>query len=372
MGLAALGGLGMLGCSGEAPGTSTQTAQPLVAALAPDRPALATPSLSDRRLGWTPRSDLELVDYLIAHDLQTVRMVEIELARGAAPEVRALASVIGDTRKDDLAVLMGSRAAISGSADVTDVPDDPHLDQVKHDMALTSGAELDRMFLVEMIGQDAASMGPLLRGQSSLLRAELQKLAQDRYDGQAAEIAALAIMLGDDPLTSVRGPLEVGLGPFGDARVPFTPENDVQLIDYYVSRHLEAIDLADMVLQYGTDPDVHAFALRMKMRMTKDLEILRAARFPLTGSAELPVPLQDPDTQTVLKAMKTMAGEPLDHVFVDAMLPHHADGTAPAPRALHQVVRGDVRRVVAGIFETQAKEIGELETLRKSFVAPTK
>jgi uncharacterized protein (DUF305 family) len=365
-GLVAMGlvlGCGWLGCAGEAP-DGTRGSEALVATRLRDRPPLPISVVGDRRFPWTPANDLDLVDYLVAHHRQAIAMSEMVLARGARFDVRDLASVVRDTRQAQLDTLIATRVALVGSVDAS-VPDDPHVRQTLKTMDRLEGGKLDRLYLVEMIALDASGIGPVQRAEVNLLRPELQTIAQDLVDGQAIEIGEMGMMLGTDPLLWLRAPAENGVGPSGDPRVPFTPATEVQLIDYYVSRHLEAIALVDMELDYGSDPVVHDLAKGMKAAMSNELVVMRAARFQLTGSPETPVPITDRDVDVILEVMRTLTSEQLDGLFVDTVLTHHADGTAPALRVLPQVVRTDLKVMLTHIFERQAKEIGELEALRK-------
>jgi len=58
-------------------------------------------------------------------------------------------------------------------------------------------------------------------------------------------------------------------------------------------------------------------------------------------------------------------GAQVDALFLDHIIPHHAQGISIAHRALPNPQRSGVRPVATNIVNSQAKEIGDMQALRQ-------
>ncbi len=173
---------------------------------------------------------------------------------------------------------------------------------------------------------------------------------------------------GSDDAPNTTPVTEVSNNPppsaLGDKRVPFTPANDVEFIDFFVGHHRAAIEMAQMVVAKGERADVGEMAQRMIAAQTAELEKMRAARSALTGTAESqPLP-PDQHMMADMEHMKTMSGSMLDEMFLAEMIGHHAAGIAPAKRAIPNLARDDMRTLARSIAANQAKEVGEMNEMR--------
>lgn len=148
--------------------------------------------------------------------------------------------------------------------------------------------------------------------------------------------------------------------------VPFIAASDVQYIDAIVPHHRMATEMAQMELDKGTRADVKALAQRIKDAQTQEIALLTNARQALTGSATVPTPPTDPHMQADMARMQQMAAGPdVDRMFLEEMIPHHAEGISIAHRALPNLQRQDVRDNATEVASTQAREIGEMQALRQ-------
>lgn len=145
---------------------------------------------------------------------------------------------------------------------------------------------------------------------------------------------------------------------------PFIAQSDVEYIDAIVPHHEMALHMADMEIAKGTRDDVKALATRIRDAQTAEIALLKEARRQLTGQAEIPPPPTDPHMERDMNLMMSATGAEVDRMFLDDMIPHHAEGISIAHRALPNLDRADVRQNAEDVVANQAAEIGEMEGMR--------
>jgi uncharacterized protein (DUF305 family) len=148
------------------------------------------------------------------------------------------------------------------------------------------------------------------------------------------------------------------------AVIPFISQNDVAFIDAIVPHHEMAVRMADIELQKGTRPEVKAMAQMMKDMQTQEIAVLRGARQALTGAATGAQMLMDPHMEADHMQLEGASGAEVDRLFLEHMIPHHAEGISLAHRALPNLQRADVRQIATNIVDSQAKEIGDMHELK--------
>ena len=62
--------------------------------------------------------------------------------------------------------------------------------------------------------------------------------------------------------------------------------------------------------------------------------------------------------------LEQASGAQVDAEFLDHMIPHHAEGISIAHRALPNLQRSDVRDNANQVVAAQAREIGQMQSLR--------
>ncbi|MBC7526715.1 MAG: DUF305 domain-containing protein [Chthonomonadaceae bacterium] len=62
--------------------------------------------------------------------------------------------------------------------------------------------------------------------------------------------------------------------------------------------------------------------------------------------------------------MDAAKGSQVDTLFLDNIIPHHAEGISIAHRALLQLQRQDVKDNANTVVSTQSREISEMQALR--------
>ncbi|MGV3615141.1 MAG: DUF305 domain-containing protein [Fimbriimonas sp.] len=145
---------------------------------------------------------------------------------------------------------------------------------------------------------------------------------------------------------------------------PFIALSDVEYIDAIVPHHEMALHMAEMEVAKGTRADVKALATRIRDAQTAEIAMLEEARRQLTGQAEVPPPPADPHMERDMNLMMSATGAEVDQMFLDDMIPHHAEGISIAHRALPNLDRTDVRQNAENVVSNQAAEIGEMEGMR--------
>lgn len=147
-----------------------------------------------------------------------------------------------------------------------------------------------------------------------------------------------------------------------DPRTPYTPLGDVAFIDFFKPHHRMAIDMAEMVLERGENPEVRRLAERVRDAQSREVDLMRVAREELTGEGEYP-PLEDPTGEADMARIASLSGAALDRAFLVHMIPHHGGGLAPAHRAEAHLRRADLRELARSIFSAQAEEVGAMHAL---------
>lgn len=355
------GGTHTGGTSGDA-GNGSATA-----GMGGDAAAEALAVAGDRRIPYTPTTDLEFVDFFIMHHQMAIAMAEHTAAHGSAADVKAIAQAVIDAQSAEVDTLLTIRAQLDGVVDPP--PEDPHAVAEMAAMEGMSGAELDAAFLLEMIPHHASALGPAHRALPYLENATLKDMAADIIAAQAKEIGELRARLleegvvgaGEDHAPASPGRPDFGLE--GDRRVPLTPEDDVTFIDFFVPHHQMAIEMADHVMTHGSDPTVKAMATTMKETQTGEVELMLGKRAELAGSAE-PEPMPaDPHAMEEMAEMMQLEGAALDEMFLQEMIVHHSTALPTSHRAKPHVIDAELRELAAAMFDDQAREVGEMQEM---------
>lgn len=321
--------------------------------------------VGDRRIPYTPANDAEFAAFFAEHHQMAIDMAKIEIAQGNSADVKALATSIRDTQTTELAILEAAKTALG--VVVPPAPADPHTEADMAMMHTMSGAQLDQMFLTDMIAHHAAGLAPAQRGQANLLRTDLKQLAMDIFSAQATEIGTMKAMLvslgvddpGADLAADAAGRVDYGLT--GDRRIPLTP-NDLTFIDFFVPHHRMAIEMAELAIANGS-AHVKQMATMMRDSQQGEVDTMLAVRLEIAGSATVPEPPHDPIMMAHMEHMKALAGAELDQMFLEQMIPHHAAGIPSAHRANPHLERAELKKLASDIFNAQAREIGEMESM---------
>ena len=154
-----------------------------------------------------------------------------------------------------------------------------------------------------------------------------------------------------------------------DERAPFTPDNDIDLIDTLVPHHQMALQMADHEIMHGTDAEVKAMAQTMKAAQMREIEDLLRMREELTGCRNVP-PLRDRHMDMDMMKLEQASGIQVDILFLDHMIPHHAGAVQFTHNAIPNLKRDDLKEMAHEIIDAQSEEIGEMSA-KKHALAPS-
>jgi uncharacterized protein (DUF305 family) len=232
-------------------------------------------------------------------------------------------------------------------------------------MSSVTGSELDGMFLTEMIGHHASGLPVAHRSLGNLGRDDLRTLAKNMQRMQALEIGEmqglrekLSVTGAGEDLTPAEAK-RADMGFMGDMRIPLTPANDVEFIDFFVPHH----QMAELVIARGQDADVRAMAETMRAAQRMEIEQMRAIRESSSGDADSPAPPEDDHMHADMAMMMSLGGSAVDVMFLSEMAQHHAAGIPTAHRAKPHVQNVELRSMSDSIFESQSREVGEMQQM---------
>ena len=324
--------------------------------------------VGDRRIPFTPANDRAFVDFFVEHHRMAVDMAKHEVQHGEHAEVKAIAQQMIDVQSAEIEQMEGIAAELADSA-LPAMPPDPHSDADMDHMETVHGAELDAMFLTEMITHHASGLPVAHRSLTTLKLDSLRRLADDMIKAQASEIGkmqALREQLGVTDAGEDLAPAEAGradMGLMGDTRISLTPADDVEFIDFFAPHHEMAIMMAEQVLANGEDATVREMAQAMRDSQSAEIATMRTVRKRLTGKEESPALEHDAHMHAEMEQMMSLRGAELDRMFLAEMVTHHAAAVPTAHRAKPHVKASEIRSMADDIFEAQSREIGELQQM---------
>lgn len=327
----------------------------------------AASTVGDRRIPYTPADDAAFAAFFAEHHRMAIHMAELEIDNGSDPGVKKMATDMRESQSAELRVLQAIVDELG--TDEPPTPADPHHEAELTAMQSLSGADLDTMFLIEMIPHHAAGLAPAHRALENLQRSELEELALHIIDVQAAEIGAMKAMLSEkgvnDPGEDRAGETtsRVDFGLVGDRRITLTPDDDLGFIDFFVPHHRMAVEMAEREIAQGHDADIKQMARDMRDSQQSEIDMMLAARKELVGSDAVPSPPDDPHMLAESKEMAGLSGGDLDHMFLAEMIPHHAAALPTAHRAKPHLTRSDLQQLAENIVDAQAREIGDMHAM---------
>ena len=174
-------------------------------------------------------------------------------------------------------------------------------------------------------------------------------------DGDAADAG------GGAAATEQAGAATPTDGAAGDPRA-FVPSDDLAYVDFLLPHHLDAVHMAQMVVEGGARDDVRALAERIAASNARQADSLRQIRQAL-GAADEPAPIENPTAQAAMQRMMELRGAPLDSTFLADMIPHHAGAVAVTHNAMPNLQREDLHALAMAAMAAQVAEIGEMHRM---------
>ncbi len=148
---------------------------------------------SDPRLTYTPKSDVQFVDFFQPHHMMAVEMADEVIARGESAELKVMAKEMKRMQAEEIQTLRLAKKAITGKSDSPHFMDHHMMMDMKN-MKTLSGKELDIHFIDHMIAHHASALPVAHQALTYLKRTEVKDLAKMMISTQAQEIGELQKM----------------------------------------------------------------------------------------------------------------------------------------------------------------------------------
>lgn len=150
------------------------------------------------RVPFIPRSDVQYIDAIVPHHRHALEMAEMELAKGTRPEVKAMAQRMKEMQMEEIQLLVSIRRQLTGHARVPRPPRDPHMERDMRQLEAATGAEVDSLFIRDMIPHHAEGISIAHRALPHLRRPDVIQNAKDVIRNQATEIGEMQALRTDD------------------------------------------------------------------------------------------------------------------------------------------------------------------------------
>jgi len=142
-----------------------------------------------------PASDADYIDDLVPHHQQAIDMADVEIAKGTRAEVRDMAQQMKATQQQEVAKMQGIRARVAGSDRVAPMRD-PHGEDDLASLQAATGAQVDTLFLENMVPHHAGAVSLSHRALENLADPELRNMAETTIVMQTREMNEMLDMLG--------------------------------------------------------------------------------------------------------------------------------------------------------------------------------
>ena len=158
----------------------------------------------------------------------------------------------------------------------------------------------------------------------------------------------------------------------GSSAEPMTgAELDKAFIAGMVPHHQSASDMAAVVVERGTNPEVKALAQRIidaQGAEIAQLEGIAQERFSFTPEREMGAMTHEMMGMTMTMDMAAQVEElraapNVDEMFLTMMIPHHASAITMADEERKSGADPELLELAQKIIDDQAKEIGEMQAL---------
>lgn len=153
-----------------------------------------------------------------------------------------------------------------------------------------------------------------------------------------------------------------GDGDRNDERdsTPYTARSDVEFIDALLPHHEMALEMAQEVVERGSDPMLVEMAGTMFSAQSAEIDRMKAARRALTGRERPDDVNTDQHGMDDLAALRGLSGATLERRFLEDMIAHHAGAVQLAHRSRANLEHPDMAQLASMTVMDQSREIGEL------------
>lgn len=172
----------------------------------------------------------------------------------------------------------------------------------------------------------------------------------------------------DDPA------VEAGTGGEAGSSAPEHNDADVSFAQNMIVHHQQAIEMSDIVIEKGENPDVKALAERIKGAQTPEIEILRTwleewgeEETPSNDAGHGGMDMGGDDatmmTEDEMAELEAAEGAALDKMFLEMMIRHHEGAISMAEAEVEDGEYPDAIELAEKIVDDQSAEIDEMKAL---------
>ncbi len=147
-------------------------------------------SCPDPRASYTPKSDVQFIDFFQPHHMMAIEMANEVVERGESSELKTMAQEMKKMQTEEIKTLRAARKALTGKSNSPHFMDHHMMMDMKH-MKTLSGVQLDVHFIDHMIAHHASALPAAHQGLPYLKRIELKEMARMIVQAQAREIGEL-------------------------------------------------------------------------------------------------------------------------------------------------------------------------------------
>lgn len=150
----------------------------------------------------------------------------------------------------------------------------------------------------------------------------------------------------------------------GDTRdgdpTPYTARSDVEFIDALLPHQEMALEMAQEIVDRGSDPMLVDMARTMIAAQKSEIDRMKTARREITGRDRPDDVVMDPHGMQDLEALRGLDGAELERRFLEDMIAHHAGAVQLAHRSRANLENPDMAQLATMTVMDQSREIGEL------------
>lgn len=188
----------------------------------------------------------------------------------------------------------------------------------------------------------------------------------------AALLTATLVACGDDDGT-VSGGSTATTAPAATVAAGANQPNDADItfVQGMIPHHRQAVDMADLVLERGSNATVKDLARRIRNAQEPEIQIMTGWLTTWGKSIQPPMSHDGMDTEhgmmsnQEMASMEALTGSDLDKMFVEMMIRHHQGAIAMARTEVDSGQFPDATALARSIATSQQAEVEEMTTLRQ-------
>jgi uncharacterized protein (DUF305 family) len=143
-----------------------------------------------------PADDVDLIDNLVPHHQMAIQMADVEVSNGTRQDVKEMAQMMKIAQQEEIVKMQNIRAELVGSDRIAAMRD-PHGEQDLAELQAATGADVDRLFLENMIPHHAGAVSLAHRAFDNLTNPELRNMAHMAVVAQTREMNEMLDKLGE-------------------------------------------------------------------------------------------------------------------------------------------------------------------------------